>query len=445
MSVVLLAALQLGFTQKGTGSLTSVSPIGTEAFAVEWTVNNGSAEPITVDDPQLYFAVRGGWMHAIGPLLKGERVELPAGAEKSFPLQYQWSTPVTHAVIASRVRRGELRTHQVLSIPLHRKGFSRVPDALVDLPVNVGMIEPLEAFALGNEGMALWVIGQVQTLGEGVDLKSAHATVRTDVKSVAEQDVTPHLMGKKGGPLASFVALFKLPEDFAGGTLDFDVEVGSAAGAGAPATYRRTFRVDKGEPLRARSPVHGAWRFCNGPGETTHHTHTKCPEQRYAYDLLVERDGRTFEGDPKKNESYFAWDQPIHAVLAGTVVEVKDDVPDDPGNGDNPANEPRRNSHVLLKHEGDVFTLYVHVRQGSATVKAGDRMAAGQEIARVGNAGFTTEPHLHLAAFRIDETGRVRALPLRFEDLRAGAADGTPIAGVPVGGVTYFAPGPVVR
>ena len=47
------------------------------------------------------------------------------------------------------------------------------------------------------------------------------------------------------------------------------------------------------------------------------------------------------QGDPGKNESYFAWNQPIQAVADGTVIEVLDNVPDNLGNRTNPANAPR--------------------------------------------------------------------------------------------------------
>jgi murein DD-endopeptidase MepM/ murein hydrolase activator NlpD len=48
---------------------------------------------------------------------------------------------------------------------------------------------------------------------------------------------------------------------------------------------------------------------------------------------------------------------------------------------------------VVVQHRSDLLTVYAH---GSVLlVHTGDRIAAGQEIARVGQTGHATGPHLH--------------------------------------------------
>jgi len=39
-----------------------------------------------------------------------------------------------------------------------------------------------------------------------------------------------------------------------------------------------------------------------------------------------------------------------------------------------------------------------HLRQGSIKVKVGERVREGQPIARVGNSGHTSAPHIHIQA-----------------------------------------------
>jgi murein DD-endopeptidase MepM/ murein hydrolase activator NlpD len=39
-----------------------------------------------------------------------------------------------------------------------------------------------------------------------------------------------------------------------------------------------------------------------------------------------------------------------------------------------------------------------HLMQGSATVVAGNAVAKKQPLGRVGNSGYTLEPHLHIGA-----------------------------------------------
>jgi murein DD-endopeptidase MepM/ murein hydrolase activator NlpD len=50
--------------------------------------------------------------------------------------------------------------------------------------------------------------------------------------------------------------------------------------------------------------------------------------------------------------------------------------------------------------------------QKSVSVAPGDRLAPGDPIARVGNSGNTTEPHLHVHAF---DQGTGEGVPMTFD------------------------------
>lgn len=84
---------------------------------------------------------------------------------------------------------------------------------------------------------------------------------------------------------------------------------------------------------------------------------------------------------------------------------------------------------VVLLHEIDereISTVYGHMEPGGVLVSEGDTVAAGDHIARVGNAGQSTGPHLH---FEVHEGNRLSGgTPLDpapwVERALSGAGDG---------------------
>lgn len=86
---------------------------------------------------------------------------------------------------------------------------------------------------------------------------------------------------------------------------------------------------------------------------------------------------------------------PVFAAAAGDVIYAGDHVR---GYG----------NMVVVKHSDNLVTVYAH--NSLLLVHTGDRVTVGQEIARVGDTGRSTAPHLHFEVRR----GEVPQDPMPF-------------------------------
>ena len=122
--------------------------------------------------------------------------------------------------------------------------------------------------------------------------------------------------------------------------------------------------------------------------------------QRFATDWIkLGADGHGWKGDSTKNEHWYGYGEPLHAVAAGKVVETKDgiieNVPFSPQMAVPITLETVGGNHVILDLGNGNYAFYAHMIPGSLTVKLGDKVSAGQVIGRLGNSGNSTAPHLH--------------------------------------------------
>ena len=81
-------------------------------------------------------------------------------------------------------------------------------------------------------------------------------------------------------------------------------------------------------------------------------------------------------------------------------------------------------NHVRILHEDGTMTVYAHLDLASVTVRRGARVTAGQRIARSGNTGFSTGPHLHFA-LQQNIGMQLVSLPFSFATTDGGSAPPT--------------------
>ena len=100
----------------------------------------------------------------------------------------------------------------------------------------------------------------------------------------------------------------------------------------------------------------------------------------------------------------------IHAARDGLVVAVKDDY--HMGGSDRFFLD--KANYVRVLHDDDTFGIYAHILLGSAEVKEGDRVKAGDLLASAGTSGYSTGPHLHFVIQRNDGK-QIVSEPFRFQ------------------------------
>lgn len=122
---------------------------------------------------------------------------------------------------------------------------------------------------------------------------------------------------------------------------------------------------------------------------------------------------------------------PVHAARGGLVVAVRDTMA---GSGITRSMQGRSN-FVFIQHEDGTVGVYGHLQQRSAVVVVGDSVRRGQMLARSGNTGYSTGPHLHFEVFRLGQNLLPITLPVRFD------VDGAPPRGL-TPGQQYRAPSP---
>ena len=184
-----------------------------------------------------------------------------------------------------------------------------------------------------------------------------------------------------------------------------------------------------GPPLRSstiplRLPFAGQWFVVWGGSTEATNKHVVDRNQRRAADILIAHDGKSFRTDGKHRDDYYAEGQPLLAVADGEVVTAYDGLYEtDLGvmNG-----YAAVGNMIILKLQPDLYAMYAHLQPGSLRVHAGDRVTAGQELARCGNAGNTTEPHLHFQLQdgpRLETSSGVEPVFTRVRVTRDGKTD----------------------
>jgi len=165
----------------------------------------------------------------------------------------------------------------------------------------------------------------------------------------------------------------------------------TAVSGGKPLVYTPQFQYSLGDPAGAAQSYRYPFPWRGGPfrlsqganGDYSHYG----PKNKYAMDIAM------------------PVGTPIIAARAGVVVKIENS---QNGRGTDPSG-----NFVRVLHDDGTMGVYLHLKQGSVSVREGQRVAVGSPLGLSGNTGNSSGPHLHFVVQRNTGGGLV-SIPYQF-------------------------------
>ena len=121
-----------------------------------------------------------------------------------------------------------------------------------------------------------------------------------------------------------------------------------------------------------------------------------CLYREICYNVSTELPSPAHMGKLRNSIDFIADEEtPVLAAGDGIVIFIKDS---SNIGGPNPFYWEHTNFIVIVHSNGE-YSRYDHLSYNSSKVIVGQRVRAGEEIARVGMTGYTYLPHLHFQVF----------------------------------------------
>jgi hypothetical protein len=146
-----------------------------------------------------------------------------------------------------------------------------------------------------------------------------------------------------------------------------------------------------------------------------HHMDTTA--QQYALDItkLNSWGLRAAGFFPSDLNKYTIYGDTVFSPCDGKIVNIKDGLENLPLGTQDKFNLAGNN--IILEYNNNLI-IFAHLLKNSLMVSTGDFVKKGQPIARVGNSGNTTEPHLHIHAISGTDTSKIlngNGIPIYFD------------------------------
>lgn len=311
----------------------------------------------------------------------------------------------------------KLAEHQVLVYELHITNFDNAPLTLKQLEVFGGpdKSSPLKTITGKDLTAAMLAVGAG---GESSDLRTIDSGRRAVVFLWIE------------------LSLDARPPVSLGHRMVFTVGKGKAGAAATTVLEDFQVQVNQEPPTLLSPPFEGGvWLAGEGPGNDSSHRTTLVAidgrirvAQRFAVDWVkVGPNGDSHHDGTTRNENWWGYGEPLHAVADGEVTQIMDGIPE---------NKPRvlpatvtldniAGNYVTLRIAPNRYVTYAHLQTGSIKVGLHEHVSRGTVIANLGNTGQATAPHLHLQVTDGNSVLDSEGVPFifgKFTDLGPGSA-----------------------
>lgn len=100
----------------------------------------------------------------------------------------------------------------------------------------------------------------------------------------------------------------------------------------------------------------------------------------------------------------------VHASRKGKVVGMESDYQE----GGEDIELYDKGNYIWILHEDGSLANYYHLDKEGFSVKVGDYVEKGQLLARSGNTGFTSGPHLHFEVYVANSIKGPKTIPVKF-------------------------------
>lgn len=164
----------------------------------------------------------------------------------------------------------------------------------------------------------------------------------------------------------------------------------------------------------------GLYHIFHGGSNVSLNYHSAYPAFKYAYDIFKQDywGFRTKKGIlySQNLNDYHIFDDIVYSPCDGVVVKAVNDQEDMIP----PASDIKNpgGNYLIIRFDETKIVL-AHLKKGSLLVKTGETVTKGQPVARIGNSGNTSEPHLHIHAEIGGQFGNVgdrKGVPILFNN-----------------------------